>query len=442
MSHNRKITLFSLASIIFIEQVFRVLQGNIDILVLGKVSNDAVATVGLINQIMALSFIFVSIAVLGTNILFSYYYGERNYLKMSQMMASGMAFVLCVAIVLSVGLIIFSEEILLTMGLDDSLVDLGNEFFMILAFSIPIQGINSVFLVYLRNVQMRRVIIVTLIISTIVNFIGNISSLFLFESVHNIMLVVAIMTGVSYLIPFFVYGYFILKSDIVQLKVKYIHSSNVKEIFRLGAPTAAEQFSYMIFQLFLSWVVLSWGLEQLKAKTYVQTWSEFIFLFTITIGQATQILLGQRLGANKVEEVVPIVSKSIKVNCVVSVMLSLLLYLLHDHLVAFYHLNDSIAMYIASMLLITIFLEPFRAINVNLISSLYAMKDTKFVFISIFSLWFIVVPILFIFKNELTIVDVWMIMVGDELFRSILFFLRWRQQLKNRLGIKVWQKVV
>ncbi|OKL36849.1 MATE family efflux transporter [Domibacillus mangrovi] len=440
MENNGKVTLFSLASIIFIEQIFRVLQGSIDILVLGKVSNDAVATVGLINQIMALSIVFVGIAILGTNILFSYYYGEKNFLKMSGTMTSGIVVVLFAATVLSSVLIVFSKNILLLMGLEDSLVELAIPFFIILSLSIPIQGINSIFLVYLRNVQKRRLIILALMIGTTLNFCGNIASLFLFDSVQKIMFAIAIMTVVSHLIPFCMYGYFITKSKIVQLKIKHISKANIKEIVLLGAPTAAEQFSYMIFQLFLSWVVLSWGIEQLQAKTYVQTWSEFIFIFTITIGQATQILLGQRLGAHKIEEVVPIVSRSIKVNCTLSLLLGILLYSVHKQLILFYDINDSIAMLIASMLFITILLEPFRAINVNLISSLYAMKDSKFVFISIFSLWGIVVPILFIFKNELTVVDVWILMVGDELFRSILFFIRWKQQLKKRLRIRVTKK--
>lgn len=437
MRNNGKVTLFSLVSIIFIEQIFRVLQGSIDILVLGKVSNDAVAIVGLINQIMALSFVFVGIAILGTNILFSYYYGERNYLKMSGIMTSGVVVVLFAATVLSIVLIAFTKTILVGMGLENSLVQLATPFFIILSLSIPIQGINAIFLVYLRNVQKRRLIIVALIIGTTLNFSGNIASLFLFDSVQKIMIAIAMMTVVSHLIPFCIYGYFIIKSKIVQLKIKHISKSSLKEIVFLGAPTAAEQFSYMVFQLFLSWVVLSWGIEQLQAKTYVQTWSEFIFIFTITIGQATQILLGQRLGAHKNEEVVPIVSRSIKINCAISILLGIFLYLVHNKLIDFYHINDSIATVIASMLFITIFLEPFRAINVNLISSLYAMKDSKFVFISIFSLWGIVVPILFIFKNELTVVDVWLIMVGDEVLRSILFFVRWKQQLKKRLGIQV-----
>ncbi|MGN4125375.1 MATE family efflux transporter [Lysinibacillus sphaericus] len=435
MKKNKEVTLLSLASIIFIEQIFRVLQGNIDILVLGKVSNDAVATVGLINQIMSLNMVVIGIAVLGTNILFSYYYGEKNYLKLSQIIMSGMVVVLFIAAILTVILLVFSKDILYMMGLEDSLVNLGHLFFIILAFSIPIQGINSIFLVYLRNMQKGRVIILSLMLGTILNFCGNIASLYLFESVQQIMTAVAIMTVVSYLIPLCIYSYFMSKSKIIQFKLTFIHPMHMKEIIHLGAPTAAEQFSYMIFQVFLSWIVLSWGIGQLQAKTYVQSWSEFIFIFTITIGQATQILLGQRLGAHKTQEVVPIVSKSIMVNCAISILLSIVLYAVHNQFIAFYDIDNDIALLIGSMLLITILLEPFRAINVNLISSLYALKDTKFVFISIFSLWGIVVPILFIFRSELSIVNVWLIMVGDELFRSILFFLRWKQQLRKRLGM-------
>lgn len=124
-------------------------------------------------------------------------------------------------------------------------------------------------------------------------------------------------------------------------------------------------------------------------------------------------------------------------NSTIAVCLNIVLYRFHGLFIEFYNISSNTAILIGSMLFITIFFEPFRAINVNLISSLYALKDTKFLFISIFSLWGIVVPILFIFKDELTIVNIWMVMVGDEVFRSVLFFFRWKQQLKVKLGIHV-----
>lgn len=437
MKKNKEITFFSLALIIFIEQIFRVVQGNIDILVLGRVSNDAVATVGLINQIMALNLVIIGIAVLGTNILFSYYYGEKNYLKMSAIMSNGMMVVGIISTALTILLIIFSQDILRMMGLEDSLIKLGQTFFIILAFSIPIQGINSIFLVYLRNIQKGRLIISSLMLGTILNLCGNIASLYLFDSIQQILTAVAIMTVLSYLIPCCIYAFFIAKSEMVRLKFSSVHLAYMKEIIHLGGPTAVEQFSYMIFQVFLSWIVLAWGIGQFQAKTYVQSWSEFTFIFTVTIGQATQILLGQRLGAHKTEEVVPTVFKSIMINSTIAVCLSIVLYRFHGLFIEFYNISSNTAILIGSMLFITIFLEPFRAINVNLISSLYALKDTKFLFISIFSLWGIVVPIIFIFKDELTIVNIWMIVVGDEVFRSVLFFFRWKQQLKVKLGIHV-----
>lgn len=429
--HNQKqATLFSFASIIFVEQLFRVLQGNIDVLILGKVSHDAVAAVGIINQMIAISLVIISVGPIGTNILLAQFAGERNQAKVISSLFSGLTISIWIAATLFAAIYFFHEVFLQWLGLSELLIHYGSIYIKIVSFTLLLHAFNMIFLVYLRNMRARKVIIGTLFLATAINAVGNVASMYVFETTEHIIMAVAIMTVISHLFTFFVYLY----EMAIKNQIRFSFGKNrayVKEISKTGIPSALEHFSYILFQLVLSWVIIRWGNDQLTAKTYLQSWTEFIFIFSITIGQATQILLGQTIGQNRVGELHGIVKKSVKINVLIVFLASTLLFLVSNTLFAFYSIDMQVAHYMYYLLFITIILEPLRAVNVNMVSSLYAIRDTKFpMAVSIISLWFILVPVILLFQSSIQIIFVWILMIVDELLRSIFLYKRWKAKVK------------
>ncbi len=424
----KEATLFAFASIIFVEQIFRVLQGNMDVLILGRVSHDAVAAVGVINQLMAICLVIISIGSIGTNILLAQYTGERNDQNITLSLFSGLKMTIWLAAILFVAIFFFHPFFLRWMGLTDILIRYGSIYTKIVSFSLFLHAFNMIFLVYFRNMQLKKVIIGTLFFATIFNLTGTLICLSFFDSTESIIAAVASLTVFAHLITFVIYGYELR----VKRKISFsfmTHRSYVKEIARTGVPSALEHFSYILFQLLLSWVIISWGKDQLTAKTYLQAWTEFIFLFSVTIGQATQILVGQKIGQNKTNELPAIVQRSMRLNIIITLVGSLILFLLSRKLFFFFDIHVQIATYIFYLLLLTLVLEPLRAINVNLVSSLYAIRDTRFpMIVSLVSLWFILAPLVLFFQAYMHIIVVWVLLILDELLRSIFLYRRWKAQ--------------
>lgn len=426
-------TFITFASIIFIEQVFRVIQGSIDILVLGRVSHDAVAAVGVVNQVIAICIVIISIAAIGTNILLAYYVGENNQNQIATAMFNGLCTALFLAIILMGITIFFSEPLLELIGLEAVHLEYGSLFLKVVSISLCFHASNMICLVYLRNMQQKRLILLTLCFATAINLFGNMMSVYLFDDIEMILFAIAFMTVISQVFPSCMYVYFLLVTKEIPFTFQLINMKEIKNITRIGIPSAAEHFSYVFFQMFLSWVVIKWGMEQLTAKTYMQSWAEYIFILSISIGQATQILVGQKLGERKNHEIKSIVNKSLIIGIILTTSSALCLWGFSKRFFNFYNINEEVISFISLLLILTIVLEPLRSINVNMVSSLYAMRETKYpLAISIISLWLFIVPVLLLFHAQLNIVALWGLMILDELFRAVLLYRKWGKTVNNR----------
>lgn len=70
--------LFSLTSPIFVETLLIMLLGATDVMMLSRYSDDTVASVGVVNQLLSLIFILYGISTLGTSVLCSQYLGAHQ----------------------------------------------------------------------------------------------------------------------------------------------------------------------------------------------------------------------------------------------------------------------------------------------------------------------------------------------------------------------------
>ena len=74
---NNKLTVAALTWPIFIEMLFRIMLGNIDTIMLSKYSDNAVAAVGVVNQINNILIMLYWVVSTGTAVLVSQHLGAK-----------------------------------------------------------------------------------------------------------------------------------------------------------------------------------------------------------------------------------------------------------------------------------------------------------------------------------------------------------------------------
>lgn len=114
---NLKKRLARLAAPIFIETLLIMMLGAVDTVMLSRHSDNSVAAVGVVNQIIMLTFLVFEVINLGTSVLCSQYLGARLHKQVVQVV--GVSLLVNFAVGVGISMLLFgcAEPILRLMGL-------------------------------------------------------------------------------------------------------------------------------------------------------------------------------------------------------------------------------------------------------------------------------------------------------------------------------------
>ncbi|MBU5266660.1 MATE family efflux transporter [Virgibacillus proomii] len=437
MSSNklRKITLFGLTWPIFIEILLHMLMGNADTLMLSQYSDNAVAAVGVSNQVLSVVIVMFGFVAQGAAILIAQHLGANNRKQAGEITVTAISLNLLFAIVLSTVLFLSTKEILQLMDLPLEIMDEASSYMQIVGGLIFIQALIMTVGAILRSYGFTKDTMSVTIGMNILNVIGNYIVIF---GPFGLPILgvegVAYSTAISRFIGFLFIFYLLLKRS--QGKMDFSNffryqKQHIKQLLQIGIPSAGEQLSYNASQMMITYFVAQLGAVAITTKVYTQNLIMFIFLFSIAIGQGTQILIGHMIGAGKKEEVYQRAIKSLNISIVISLSIATIAYLLSDSLLGIFTNNPSVIETGGALLLMTIILEPGRAINIIMISSLRAAGDVKFpVYIGVAVMWGIGVTFAWFFSIYLNLglIGIWISFIADEWLRGIFMLRRWKKR--------------
>ena len=120
--------LAKLAAPIFIETLLIMMLGAVDTIMLSRHSDSSVAAVGVVNQIIMLTFLVFEVINLGTSVLCSQYLGARLQKKVVQVV--GVSILVNIVVGVSISLLLFfgAGPILRLMGLTSELMTDGMDY--------------------------------------------------------------------------------------------------------------------------------------------------------------------------------------------------------------------------------------------------------------------------------------------------------------------------
>ena len=172
------------------------------------------------------------------------------------------------------------------------------------------------------------------------------------------------------------------------------------------------------------------GTTTITVKVYSSMLAMVTYILTSAIAQATQVIIGHMLGARQVEETDKRVWKTLRISMLFSYAASLILLLFSDFFFSLFTSSPEVLKMGKTILFIDLFLEQGRAVNICFVRCLQTAGDIKFpVTLGIFSTWIIAVGLAYVFGvvMDMGLAGIWLAMMTDELFRGVVFILRWRK---------------
>lgn len=431
----KKMNLFSLSWPIFIETALFMLLGFIDVYALSFYDDIAASAVNTANQAVSIFTLVFTIISGASAVLISQNLGANKRKNASKIAALSLFFNLILGIIVSLLLLIFSDSIMSFIGATGKVLNYGSEYLKIVGGFIFFQALLGALTAIMRNHgYAKNCMYVTVIMNLVNTVLDVIFVLGLFGFPQMGVMGVAIATSFSRLLGTVVLLFLVFKKiekpSIFRL-LKPFPFNEIKKIIKVGVPSAFESFNYNVSQIVVTSIILNFLTStELITKTYVQNIAMAFYIFSVSIGQASQILIGHFVGAKNYDEAYKQGFKAFRNALVITMLLSGLGIIFRENLIQVFTKDPAVITIGSTLIIINIFVELGRTSNLVLISCLRGAGDVFFpTGAAIFSMWLISTfgAYLLAVVCGFGLYGLWAAFAADECFRGLLMILRWKK---------------
>ena len=415
--------------------------GAVDTVMLSQSSDNTVAAVGVVNQLIMFAFLIFEVINIGTSVLCSQYLGARMHKNIVQVV--GVSFIpnfvfgLFVSAILHYG----ATSLLSMMGLRPELMEYGVSYMKIVGVFAFFFFFSLTISASLRSANKAVYPMMVTVVVNILNIIGNYSLIFgkfgmPALGVEGAAISTAFARGVSMVILFVI----LFRKHIPRFPLSYFCPFpfvELKNLLKIGVPSAGENMSYSFSQVVLTYFINMLGNEALATRTYVVNIVMFVYLFAIAMAQGGAICIGHLVGERKIHAAYLLGKYVMRISILVSLVLSCIWALMGHTLFSWLTDNPEIIRLGTIILFIDVILEVGRAINIYATNALRATGDVNYPFYVGFVVqWSVAVGCGFLFGIHWGwgLVGMWCAFVLDENLRGIIFVQRWNSLKWTKKG--------
>lgn len=426
---KQQLNLFSLTWPLFLENMLRMLLGNVNTMMLGRLSDQAVSAVGVSSQIVNLAMTLFSVISTGTAILVSQYLGAGQREKAAQSAFTALLLNAAFGVIASIVLCSCAVPLLQMMNLPDDLWPYAIPYLRIVGAAAIIQALASTCSALIRTYGYTKFSLYIAFLVNILNVIGGWLVVFRPFGLPSFGVQgIAVARTVSELAGLCCSLLF-LRSCLAGWGVQLPGLQDVKKILTIGAPAAAEGLSYSVTQTLITSMIATLGSLALTTCIYVNNIVFYVYLLSMSMGSATQILAGRLAGLREPDSAHKLCMKNLRLAVCANCGMSILFMLLRMPLLRLYTSDPQILRVGSILLMLDLLIESGRAFNHIIPSALRGVGDVRTpVIIIICSMWVIGIPSCWLMGLQLGwgLVGVWLSMALEEWLRGLLMFFRWK----------------
>lgn len=433
---------------IFIELLLVTLMGATDTFMLSQYSDEAVAAVGVANQIIALAFLIFQIINNGTSVLCSQFLGAGRRDKMHQVTAMALLLNLVSGVIISLILSLGAPWLLRWMGLTPELMEYGLPYMQLIGAFAFFQALHLTISASLRADHKAIYPMLVVILVNIVNIVANYGLIFGHFGLPALgVRGAAIATDIARGTAMFSLFAILFTRHIrwgalcEAFRAPFCELKQIMgDLLRIGLPSAGENMSYQAQQLVLTFFMTQLGTVALTTRVYVFNTTMFVYIFCICMAQAAAIVIGHLVGNKQYEASYRLGWWGLKVAIVITTLLSIGLACVGTPVMEFLGDNPEVVALGASILIIDIAVEIGKVSNIYYTNVLRAVGDVYFPFyVGIVAQWLLGVGCGWFFGIYMGwgLKGMWCAFILDESIRGLIFIARWRScRWQNRTFVK------
>lgn len=270
---------------IFIETLLIMMLGAVDTIMLSQYSDESVAAVGVVNQIVMFAFLIFEVINIGTSVLCSQYLGAGLRKKMVQVVGVSLLLNLAVGVLVSLILHFGAVTLLGWMGLRPELLKYGIGYMEIVGAFAFFQALSLTVSASLRSANKAIYPMLVTVLVNVLNIIGNYSLIFGkfgFPALgaEGAAISTSIARGVSMVVLFII----LFRKHIPSFPRAWFRPFpwiELKNLMKVGLPSAGENMSYSFSQVVITFLINMLGNNALATRTYTVNIVMFVYLLPL-----------------------------------------------------------------------------------------------------------------------------------------------------------------
>ena len=413
----------SLALPIALQQFMTALVGACDAIMLGKLSQDAMSAVSLATQVTFVFNLFMFAFMAGENMFVAQYYGKGDYTGISQVFSLVTKICGCIAVVFLAGTLFFPEQLMRILTNEETLIVLGSEYLRVIGISYVFSGIAQTFLAIMKNcgaVNMSTLIngvMVILNIALNAVFIFGLSG-FPKMGIKGAALATVLATVVQFL---WSVGYVLCRIRAVKFSLRSSEKKLFGRFWQKAVPLLINNLAWGIGFSMYSVIMGHLGTDAVAANGIANISKNLVVCFCLGLGNAGSIIVGNRLGADRLQEAKEVGETLTKTAIIAGIVSGLVLIALSPFITKMVDLTPTARGYLQKMLLISSYYIAGKSVNCMTIGGIFAAGgDSKFgMLCDSVTLWCITVPLgcICAFILKLPVMVVYFVLNLDEIIK-------------------------
>ena len=412
-----------LALPIALQQFMTALVGACDAIMLGKLSQDAMSAVSLATQVTFVFNLFMFAFMAGENMFVAQYYGKGDYTGISQVFSLVTKICGCIAVVFLAGTLFFPEQLMRILTNEETLIVLGSEYLRVIGISYVFSGIAQIFLAIMKNcgaVNMSTLIngvMVILNIALNAVFIFGLSG-FPKMGIKGAALATVLATVVQFL---WSVGYVLCRIRAVKFSLRSCEKKLFGRFWQKTVPLLINNLAWGIGFSMYSVIMGHLETDAVAANGIANISKNLVVCFCLGLGNAGSIIVGNRLGADRLQEAKEVGETLTKTAIIAGIVSGLVLIALSPFITKMVDLTPIARGYLQKMLLISSYYIAGKSVNCMTIGGIFAAGgDSKFgMLCDSVTLWCIIVPLgcICAFILKLPVMVVYFVLNLDEIIK-------------------------
>lgn len=412
-----------LAFPIALQQFMTALVGACDAIMLGKLSQDAMSAVSLATQVTFVFNLFMFAFMAGENMFVAQYYGKGDYTGISQVFSLVTKICGCIAVVFLAGTLFFPEQLMRILTNEETLIVLGSEYLRVIGISYVFSGIAQIFLAIMKNcgaVNMSTLINGVMVILNIALNAVFIFGLFGFPKmgIKGAALATVLATVVQFL---WSVGYVLCRIRAVKFSLRSCEKKLFGRFWQKAVPLLINNLAWGIGFSMYSVIMGHLGTDAVAANGIANISKNLVVCFCLGLGNAGSIIVGNRLGADRLQEAKEAGVTLTKTAIIAGIVSGLVLIALSPFITKMVDLTPTARGYLQKMLLISSYYIAGKSVNCMTIGGIFAAGgDSKFgMLCDSVTLWCIIVPLgcICAFILKLPVMVVYFVLNLDEIIK-------------------------